>query len=89
MSDFWKQSGFKADVMESNAKCATPDSFRKRLFRKFDAFQIVKYLNFAHDKQYEKSRIETEFKALLDLKGIATKAETTNELLKIAETLDN
>ncbi|MDY0281834.1 MAG: hypothetical protein RBR35_14885 [Salinivirgaceae bacterium] len=88
LSEFWKQSEFKTNVLECNSKSASKESFQKHLFRKFDAFQIVKYLNFAHEKHYVKSNVEIEFKALLTLKGMATKLDTAAALLRIAETLD-
>lgn len=41
---------FIEKICELNANCATLDSFEKRFFQWFDAFKIIKYLNYIHEK---------------------------------------
>lgn len=39
-------------VMEISANCGSPDTFNKRFFRWFDAFRVIKYLNYASRNFY-------------------------------------
>ncbi|MGI6479752.1 MAG: glycosyltransferase [Salinivirgaceae bacterium] len=66
LSDYWKETNFIDKINECNSKCAHLNSFNKRLLRKFDAFQIVKYLNFAHENHYKKSEVCKEFELLVN-----------------------
>ncbi len=87
---FWLENGFQEKVTECNLGCSTLQSFRKRLYRKFDAFQVVKYLNFAHEKFYAKSDISDEFLAFLKTQSIdLTTPSSAESLLQIAEKLEN
>ena len=89
LSEFWKRSEFKDSVLECNSKCATIDSFRKRLYRKFDAFQIIKFLNFAHESFYTRSMVQVEFLVLLNHLGIEHHGLSVDNLLELAEKLDS
>lgn len=46
-------------VAEVNGNCASPALFVKRFFDCFNAFQVLKYLNFVHADQYRKVDIRT------------------------------
>ncbi len=46
--NFWKE------VSELNQNCSTLKTFENRFFQKFNAFKILKYLNFVHEVFYEK-----------------------------------
>ncbi|MDE7374489.1 MAG: hypothetical protein K2M86_04075 [Odoribacter sp.] len=39
---------------EVNANCASLAQFRKRFFDRFNAFRVLKYLNFVHEGEYRK-----------------------------------
>lgn len=49
---YFEQVGFRAKIQEINQNSATPDSFRKRFFRFFDAFLIMRFLNESHPAFY-------------------------------------
>jgi hypothetical protein len=56
--NFWKE------LDDLNRNCSTLQSFQNRFFQKFNAFKILKYLNFAHDKYFEKSDLIEQIKKL-------------------------
>lgn len=45
---------FTQKITELKANCSSIESFRKRFFHFFDAFIILKYLNFSHQNFYKK-----------------------------------
>lgn len=45
---FIMDTDFMDAIEDCNKNCATPASFRKRFFHHFNAFRIIKYLNYAH-----------------------------------------
>jgi glycosyltransferase involved in cell wall biosynthesis len=54
MIEFLTTIDFKSKVLEAKQNSSTEVAFAKRLFGHFDAFQIVKFLNFAHENGYYK-----------------------------------
>lgn len=52
--DFWNE----LNVLNNN--CATFSSFHLRFYQKFNAFKILKYLNFSHGKYYEKVDLDEQ-----------------------------
>jgi len=58
---FLREDGFIEKVSEINRHTATPHSFRKRFFDYFNAFKIVKYLNFVHPEYLPFSAVDTEY----------------------------
>lgn len=53
VSDFLVYDNFWIELEDLNRNCSTTESFQVRFFQKFNAFKILKYLNFAHKKHYE------------------------------------
>jgi len=49
---------FISKVEEINRTSSTLVSFRKRFFRFFDAFMILRYLNLAHEKHYRRQKLD-------------------------------
>ena len=45
-------NSFEAKLAEINRNSSTPESFSKRFFQVFDAFQVLKFLNQAHESHY-------------------------------------
>lgn len=43
---------FYEKLSEINQNSSTPESFRKRFFQTFDAFQVLKFLNQVHEQHY-------------------------------------
>jgi len=46
--DFLQMIGFSDEVADCNRNSASPVTFQKRFFQHFNAFRIIKYLNFSH-----------------------------------------
>ena len=49
---------------EVNANCASLAQFRKRFFDRFNAFRVLKYLNFVHEGEYRKVDVRLAAEAL-------------------------
>lgn len=58
LQKFLTFSGFSDKIAEINANTASLALFRKRFFDNFNAFQVLKYLNFVHETYYDKVEIE-------------------------------
>jgi len=54
LREFLRQDDLFSQLVDVNENCSTPEVFRKRFFEIFNAFRIVKYLNFVHEKHYRK-----------------------------------
>ena len=51
---FIKQDDFWLELNDLNRNCSSLNSFQTRFFQKFDAFKILKFLNFSHEIYYPK-----------------------------------
>jgi len=58
---FLQQDGFVGKISEINQHTATLSNFRKRFFDYFNAFKIVKYLNFVHPGYLAFRAVEREY----------------------------
>ncbi len=76
LQDFLKNHEFDKKIMEINQHTSHPATFQKRLQRKFGAFEIVKYLNYAHQKYFKKKPIN---EAALEL--LSNYGEKTNNIM--------
>ena len=56
--NFWEELG------ELNKNCTTNDVFKARFFQKFNAFKILKYLNFAVENFYPKADLTEQISLL-------------------------
>jgi len=54
---FLKMNNFEDELQSINANSASLPTFRDRFFRWFNAFRVIKYLNFAHEEHFDKSEI--------------------------------
>lgn len=54
INDFLLKNNFSDALKEINANTSNIKSFRKRFLQWFDAFRIIKYINFAHENFYSK-----------------------------------
>jgi hypothetical protein len=50
--DYLVVISFEEKIDEINRNSSTPESFRKRFFQVFDAFQVLKFLNQVHQHRY-------------------------------------
>jgi hypothetical protein len=52
--------------------CARQEGFDKRFYEVFNAFKVVKYLNYVHEHFFEKAPVFDMALALLERRGVAT-----------------
>jgi hypothetical protein len=57
---FLEENDYKKAIEEIFANCSSVSTFSKRFYSWFDAFKIVKYLNFAAQNAYPKMPVRTE-----------------------------
>jgi glycosyltransferase involved in cell wall biosynthesis len=60
IKEFLKEDKFWIEIQDLNANCSVLAAFQKRFFQKFNAFKILKYLNFSHEKFYQKADLTTQ-----------------------------
>ena len=58
IQQFLKENNLLAAIADCNENSATANTFEKRFFHHFDAFTIIKYLNFAHDNYFELTPVQ-------------------------------
>ncbi len=81
---FLLQIEFKKNIDEINKNSSTSVNFNKRFFKWFNAFKILKYLNFTQSNFYKDEEIETVAIKLLKELNIMVKPKiTSSELLII------
>lgn len=57
---FIQHDNFWNELNDLNINCSTPKSFQTRFFQKFNAFKILKYLNFAHEEFFNKENLDEQ-----------------------------
>jgi len=55
---------FKIEIEDLNKNCSSLKSFQTRFFHKFNAFKVLKFMNFAHENYYEKAELEIQCRQL-------------------------
>lgn len=65
IKDFLIANNFEQAINNINNNCSTLINFKKRFFAWFNAFKILKYLNFVHVDYYEKLKIKEVSQKLL------------------------
>jgi cellulose synthase/poly-beta-1,6-N-acetylglucosamine synthase-like glycosyltransferase len=84
LKDFLKQAVIFDAVTEINDNSRTVDTFTNRFYRWFDAFRIVKFLNYASREYYPKTGVSGAARQLLQLLGYeGYKDAGTRELLTV------
>ncbi|MEN8118366.1 MAG: glycosyltransferase family 2 protein [Bacteroidota bacterium] len=69
IGSFIKEDNFWDDLEDLNRNCSTLKSFQTRFYQKFNAFKILKFLNFSHESFYEKVNIEEQVAELAKAKS--------------------
>ena len=64
LQDFLRLDDFVQHCLEVKANASNPISFRKRFFHYFNAFKIVKYLNFVHPDRIPLRELRGEYELL-------------------------
>lgn len=57
IQEYLSKISFEEKLSEVNHNSSLPDTFRKRFFQVFDAFQVLKFLNYAHEKLYTRQNL--------------------------------
>lgn len=57
---FVEHDNFMDELQDLNKNCSTISTYHSRFFQKFNAFKILKYLNFAHETCYQKEDLEEQ-----------------------------
>ena len=57
ISWFLEKENFLLEIEDLNKNCSVFSTFEKRFFQKFNAFKVLKYLNFTHEYFYEKENL--------------------------------
>lgn len=90
LRQFLRQSESIDAILELQANCSGETTFVKRFFHRFNAFWILKYLNFVHEKDYTPESLLKAAQQLLNEKGIQTAVSSDySTLLHIFRNLDH
>jgi hypothetical protein len=63
---FVLNDNFWNELDDLNKNCSSLKSFQTRFFHKFNAFKVLKFMNFAHEKYYEKVDLETQCQHIIN-----------------------
>ncbi len=93
LKEFCKQNNFLKNIIDdANNNSKNIHNFKKRFFRHFNAFKILKYLNFSHNNCYKHQNILQEAAKLNMYLNNIPKFPTRNlpplEILKIYRDID-
>jgi hypothetical protein len=89
IAQFLVQNDFFMAVEEINANSSNLETFKKRFFYWFDAFKVLKFLNFAHEQHYKKSSLLIEAENLLEKISDDSKGQkNSKEYLEIFRSLE-
>ena len=58
IQEYLTSVSFEEKLAEINHNSSTPDSFQKRFYQAFDAFQVLKFLNLVHEHHYSSQNLE-------------------------------
>ncbi|MDD2277712.1 MAG: glycosyltransferase [Bacteroidales bacterium] len=83
LRDYLEMNGFLQAIQEINSNTAHAETFKKRFFLWFDAFKLLKYLNYANEHYYKRMPICTEATKLAQVLNLnfSTANPSTIELL--------
>lgn len=84
---FLEKAAFPQKIREINDNVASLPFFRKRFYDYFNAFRVLKYLNFVHDGYFEKVPVESAVAGLLEAGGY-TCPDTLGEILSFLRSGD-
>ncbi len=67
VGQFLQLDNFWLEVSDLNKNCSNIKTFQNRFFHKFNAFKILKFLNFVHENYYQKADLEKQISILKNL----------------------
>ena len=71
IAQFCLESDVLREIEDSKNNSASSHAFEKRFFHHFNAFKIIKFLNFSHEHHFKLSAVETEIKKQKDFLKIS------------------
>jgi hypothetical protein len=57
---FLKNDDFWIEISDLNKNCSSLKTFQTRFYQKFNAFKILKFLNYTHGKFYQKTDLDAQ-----------------------------
>jgi hypothetical protein len=88
LQQFLEELNFREELTSIRKNTSGIQSFINRFFLWFDAFRVIKFLNYSHNGYYDKKPISEEALKLLNTLDIHTQPKTSIELLGIFRELD-
>ncbi|MBR4677614.1 MAG: glycosyltransferase family 2 protein [Bacteroidales bacterium] len=82
MQKFLEKNGYFEALKEMKENSATEKTFLKRFFVWFDAFRLLKFLNFSHESYFKKKTVESQAVELLMARNIQPLGSEAKTLLK-------
>jgi hypothetical protein len=82
MQEFLEKNGYFEALKEMKENSATEKTFLKRFFVWFDAFRLLKFLNFSHESYFKKKTVESQVVELLAAQNIQPHGSDAKTLLK-------
>lgn len=80
LKDFLRKNQFDKKILEIKNNTKDFINFKKRFFNWFNAFRVIKFLNFSHENHFQKSSTIKEAIKLLEIKNIKSSFKTNNLL---------
>jgi glycosyltransferase involved in cell wall biosynthesis len=70
LCQFLEREEALAEILKINKNVSSNDAFVKRFFRWFNAFKVIKYLNYAHEDYFKKGEVAEEAAKLLNSSAV-------------------
>lgn len=81
LKDFLSETGFRDMMNEINGNCASVRQFHKRFYDYFNAFRVLKYLNFVHLNYFSRQDILFVVHSLMDVMSMPVSENMTDILV--------
>lgn len=83
LAEYLNRSDAVKEIRRVKSNTSNLKSFQKRFFLWFDAFMLLKYLNFVNENFYSRELVEKESCRLGVMLGLSVNNKTTSELLSL------
>lgn len=70
LQDYLNTLSFTEKLQEINQNCSSPESFKNRFFQYFDAFLILRFLNFSHQSYFPQQKLSEAIEQLQKLSAV-------------------
>ena len=67
LNEFLKNNKFEDDLIKIRKESPNLGVFKKKFFDWFNAFRVIKFLNYAHENSFDKQNVRTESVKLLNI----------------------